>query len=86
MQPAKTKTYIVSKLYNMTKISLLIFFISAFKLSFGQVDTTHVNGIILRIKEIKVTEYCPTTTIKIKLTSFRSVKHIIEQFWQMVGL
>jgi hypothetical protein len=55
----------------MTKISLLIFFISAFKLSFGQVDTTHVNGIILRIKEIKVTEYCPTTTIKNKTYEFQ---------------
>ena len=69
MQSAKTKTYIVSKLYDMTKLSLLIFFISAFKLSFGQVDTTYVDGIRLRVG--KVTEYCPTITIKNRTYEFQ---------------
>lgn len=52
------------------KLSLLIFFISAFKLSFGQVDTTHVNGNLLRGIG-KVTERCPTTTIKNKTYEFQ---------------
>ncbi len=54
----------------MTKLSLLILFISAFKLSFGQVDTTHVNGNLLRGIG-KVSVWCPTTTIKNKTYEFQ---------------
>jgi hypothetical protein len=49
----------------MIKLSLLTLFILAFKLLFGQVDTTHVNGIRVGVaKEVKA--YCQTTTIKNK--------------------
>jgi hypothetical protein len=52
----------------MTKLSLLIVFISAFKLSFGQVDTIH--GIRVRVGK-EVTVYCQTTTIKNKTYEFQ---------------
>jgi hypothetical protein len=54
----------------MTKLSFLILFITAFKLSFGQVDSTHGNGIRLRVGKI-VTAYCQTTTIKNKTYEFQ---------------
>lgn len=55
----------------MTKLSLLMVFTSAFKFTFGQVDTTHVNGIrVLVAKEIKT--YCETTTIKNKTYVFQA--------------
>jgi hypothetical protein len=59
-----------SKHYDMTKLSLLIFFTSAFKLSFGQVVTTYVDGIRLRVGK-EVTAYCQTTTIKNKTYEFQ---------------
>ena len=41
----------------------MILFILAFKLSFGQVDTSYVNGIrMVAVKDLKT--YCGTTTIK----------------------
>jgi hypothetical protein len=61
----------VIKHYDMTKLSLLIVFISAFMFSFGQVDTTHVNGQVVLNNGVKVTEWCPTTTIKNKTYEFQ---------------
>lgn len=52
----------------MIKLSLLIVFNSAFKLSFGQVDTTH--GIRVRVGK-EVTACCQTTTIKNKTYEFQ---------------
>lgn len=64
----------------MTKLNLLILFISVFNFSFGQVDTTDVNGIRVRDFGKEVTEYCQTKTIKNKTYWF----HIGETFHRTV--
>lgn len=54
----------------MTKLGLLLLFISAFKRSFGQVDTSHIDGVRLRVGK-ELTAYCQTTTIKNKTYEFQ---------------